>query len=127
MTTNPPPTKFSDYQLEEMGRRLADPAAHPTHPPGGGAILSVPIAGHVDHCFYQLYRFADAAERGGEFRAMQFGLNLGRVQEMLGSHGGPDMWWRPFEALVAAKNWAAVKGLVITRCDALGRPRPVLQ
>lgn len=35
---------------------------------------------------------------------MQFGPNLGRAQELLGSLGGPDARWRPFEALVNAKT-----------------------
>ena len=108
-----------------MEKRLAAAGAYPPLGPSEFQLISLSVAGHVDHCFSQLYRCSDLAEKGGEFRAMQFGLNLGRAQELLGSLGGPDAWWRPFEALVNAKNWAAVKAKVVAYCDALGRPGPL--
>ena len=47
-----------------------------------------------------MWRFAHLAKEGkGKFRAVQFGLNLGRTQELLGSMGGVNAWWRKFEPL----------------------------
>jgi hypothetical protein len=63
----------------------------------------------VDHCFHQLIRFAHLARTGKiDFatRAVQFGLNLGRVQELLRSPGGVDAWWGVYEPLLKKEDWA---------------------
>ena len=57
-------------------------------------------AQHVEHCFHQMIRFANLAAIGIGFRALQFGLNMGRAQEILGSIGGIDCWWRLYEPLL---------------------------
>lgn len=60
---------------------------------------------HVEHCFHQLIRFANLAKSGHDFRAVQFGLNLGRAQEILGSYGGVECWWRLYEPLIKNKEY----------------------
>jgi hypothetical protein len=55
---------------------------------------------HVIHCFHQLWRFAHLALHGHDFRAVQFGMNLGRAQEILGSAGGVECWWRLYEPIL---------------------------
>jgi hypothetical protein len=66
----------------------------------------------IVHCFQQLVRFANLAQNGEEFRAAQFGLNLGRVQEMLGSVGGVAAWWRVFEPLLLSKDYEGIISIV---------------
>jgi hypothetical protein len=55
------------------------------------------------------WRFAHLAEEGkAEFRACQFGLNLGRTQEILGSVGGVNAWWRTFEPLICCGDYKKI-------------------
>ena len=84
---------FTQKDLEAMQTILADP--HPVHDsdPNSARV-------HVEHCLWQLARFAHIARLGCAFRAVQFGLNLGRAQELLKSHGGLAAWWRAFEPLI---------------------------
>lgn len=63
------------------------------------------IGSHVEHSLWQLIRFANLSAKGHEFRALQFGLNLGRAQELLRSYGGVNAWWRTFEPLVKEEKW----------------------
>jgi hypothetical protein len=69
---------------------------------------------HVDHCLHQLLRFANLALKGHPFRALQFGYNLGRLQEILESIGGHEFWWKPFEKQIEDKNWISVAVMVMT-------------
>jgi hypothetical protein len=81
----------------------------------------------VQHCFDQLVRFALMGEsdpQSFQTCAAQFGLNLGRAQEMLGAPGGVDAWWRRFEPLLVAGRWATLIGLLETYIELLGLERP---
>lgn len=89
-----PPQHFTEEQICAMRKRFANDEAR---------------RGQVAHCFSQLVRFAN--ELGNPTRAVQFGLNLGRAQELLGSEGGVDCWWRRFEPLLGEpKKLAALAG-----------------
>ncbi len=54
-------------------------------------------------------RFCNLAQRGLEpFRAAQFGLALGRVQELLGCVGGKAAWWQAYEPLLIAHDYKGI-------------------
>jgi hypothetical protein len=55
---------------------------------------------HIEHCVHQMIRIPYQALVIHEFpphKIMQFGLNLGRAQELLLSYGGVDCWFRMFK------------------------------
>ena len=79
---------------------------------------------HVTHCLQQLVRFAHLAQKEDKFRAMQFGLNLGRAQELLGAPGGVDYWWRRFERVASAERWAELKTIAEGYLNAFGLEQP---
>ena len=61
----------------------------------------------IQHCISQLKRFAERAKEGKAFKSLQFGYNLGRLQEMVDG-GKPNMneyWWKPVEPLVNEQKW----------------------
>jgi hypothetical protein len=74
-------------------------------PPGAPTHLK----DHANHCFHQMARFAHLAATGKKFQGTQFGLNLGRVQELLGSYGGVVAWWRTFEPYIVNEDWTGIK------------------
>lgn len=79
---------------------------------------------HFQHCFCQLIRFAKMAQNGEEFKGVQFGLNLGRAQELLKSQGGVDKWWRVFEPLILEKNWSGIEKKIEEYLTDLDLPIP---
>jgi hypothetical protein len=96
-----PPPPFTESDLEAIRAILADPA--PVH-----ASDPDPARRHVEHCLWQTARFAHLAAEGHAFRAAQWGLNFGRAQELLGSRGGVEAWWRAFEPLILAEDWVGL-------------------
>lgn len=60
---------------------------------------------HFQHCLDQMARFAREAGEGRVFNALQFGLNLGRAQELVGASERVDDWWRVFRPLAEGQNW----------------------
>jgi hypothetical protein len=78
---------------------------------------------HVEHCMHQCWRFAHLATQGHPFRTLQFGFNIGRAQEILGSIGGVDYWWRQIERVVAAarqpSDYQLVVNLIRNYCNDL--------
>jgi hypothetical protein len=55
------------------------------------------LSDHIIHCVHQMIRIPYQAKRDGVFtnvKIMQYGLNFGRVQELLKSYGGVDCWFR---------------------------------
>lgn len=92
---------FSPQDLSAMRALLADNTPIPAHEP-----TALRRSEHVVYCFHQLARFAHLAETGVEpFRAAQYGLCLGRVQELLGCCGGKAAWWGAFEPLLLSANY----------------------
>jgi hypothetical protein len=68
----------------------------------------------IIHAVSQLKRFAERAKEGKEFRVLQFGYNLGRLQEMMDCRKEKmnAVWWTPIEPLVEAKNWDALSAKI---------------
>jgi len=55
------------------------------------------LSDHIIHCVHQMIRIPFQAKRDGKFsniKIMQYGLNFGRVQELLKSYGGVNCWFR---------------------------------
>jgi hypothetical protein len=69
------------------------------------------------HSLSQLWRFVFLASKGEEFNALQFGYNLGRLQEMCepGVEGAQKNWWTIAEPLVIAKDWNSLKDVIQDR------------
>lgn len=69
----------------------------------------------TQHAISQLRRFALRAQEGKPFKELQFGYNLGRLQEMIDGGGKKGMnayWWTPLEPLVNAGQWDKVLDLI---------------
>jgi hypothetical protein len=68
----------------------------------------------LQHAISQLKRFTLRAKEGQPFKELQFGYNLGRLQEMMDSQvsGAQKYWWSPVEDLVKAKNWDSLLELI---------------
>jgi len=66
------------------------------------------------HAISQLKRFAERAKEGKPFKMLQFGYNLGRLQEMIdgGKPGMNEYWWKPLEPLVEKSDWESLSKLV---------------
>lgn len=59
------------------------------------------------HAISQLKRFALRASEGKPFKTLQFGYNLGRLQEMIdgGKERMNEYWWKPVEPLIEKADW----------------------
>jgi len=68
----------------------------------------------LQHAISQLKRFTLRAKEGQPFKELQFGYNLGRLQEMMDSQvsGAQKYWWSPVEELVSAKNWDGLLDII---------------
>lgn len=68
----------------------------------------------LQHAISQLKRFTLRAKEGQPFKELQFGYNLGRLQEMMDSQvsGAQKYWWSPVEELVSQKNWDGLLVLI---------------
>ena len=62
----------------------------------------------IIHCLSQLKRFGDCLAKGDASRTLQFGYNLGRLQELCSETTHPEIWWKPIEKAIESKDW---KGL----------------
>jgi hypothetical protein len=59
----------------------------------------------IVHCLSQLRRFSHCFLENDFSRMLQFGYNLGRLQELCGETNHPEIWWSPIEKLIAQKEW----------------------
>jgi len=59
----------------------------------------------IQHCITQLMRFTLCVGEGKPFRTLQFGYNLGRLQELCKSIGTYKSWWPPIEKAITAQRW----------------------
>lgn len=66
------------------------------------------------HAISQLKRFVSRAKEDKPFKILQFGYNLGRLQEMIDSKvtGAQKYWWTPVEKLVEEKKWDELLELI---------------
>ena len=108
-----------NYTLMDYMRNILK--QNKSHPEIGGTST---VKEQVEHGFYQMIRFANLAKNGHEFRGAQFGLNLGRTQELLGSYGGVDYWWRFYEPLIKARDWDNIMWETRSRLLMLSLPQP---
>ena len=62
---------------------------------------------HIVHCLSQLKRFVKYFKEGNTDRILQFGYNLGRLQELCIT---PDhkIFWQPIEKFIINQNWYAL-------------------
>jgi len=78
----------------------------------------------IVHCLSQLRRFCDCFIKGDNSRVLQFGYNLGRLQELCGETTKHKLWWKPAEAAftkgMSTGNWADLSTHVETIKGALG-------
>ena len=59
----------------------------------------------IQHCLSQLRRFCTCFQKGDMGRLLQFGYNLGRLQELCGETEKHTIWWKPVDKMVAAGSW----------------------
>ena len=103
-----------------MGALLAANDPVPAHQPDATRRRD-----HVHYCFSQMVRFSHLAERGLEpFRDAQFGLALGRVQELLGCVGGKEAWWGAYEPLLIRRDYAELNARTRRYMALLALPPP---
>lgn len=118
---------FSDEQIGEM-RKIAGDVGRTIPPDAGGSPEDNTPKKHIEHCAHQMVRIAHLAVTTKEgmtiLRACQFGLNLGRLQELLGSYGGADAWWRTFKIHFERGDWKGLKEESIKRLNELGIKMP---
>lgn len=93
---------------------------------------------HVEHCLHNLVRIAyQAKEDSGpdgplaafdSQKSGQFGLNIGRAQEILeeapGITGGVDVWWRFFKTDIKNNNFDTLMKKALFRIIELGLDFP---
>jgi len=68
---------------------------------------------HIRHCLSQLKRFVGYFMRGDMSRTLQFGYNLGRLQEMC-TTPYHTIFWQPIEHLYNAGNWIGLNSYIDT-------------
>jgi hypothetical protein len=68
----------------------------------------------MQHSISQLKRFVLRAKEGKPFRDLQFGYNLGRLQEMMDPQvkGAQKYWWSPLEILAEEHRWDELLELI---------------
>jgi hypothetical protein len=109
-------TTFSHSDIDKMHAILASEEK----------IDNETVQERAEHCLYQMVRFPHLAIVHGDssFREGQWCLNMGRVQEILGSTGGVNAWWRAFEDIIKNKDWLCLKSKVETYIRLLGLEPP---
>jgi hypothetical protein len=50
---------------------------------------------------------------------LQFGYNLGRLQELCRETNHPEIWWTPIETCVQKKQWGKLFKMIDTIADVL--------
>lgn len=60
----------------------------------------------IIHCLSQLKRFLECFKSGDTSRMLQFGYNLGRLQELVGETAYPEIWWKPIETAIQSGSWS---------------------
>lgn len=66
----------------------------------------------IIHSLSQLKRFAICFKTGDTARMLQFGYNLGRLQEMCGETTHPEVWWKPIETAIQEKAWGDLESYI---------------
>lgn len=68
-----------------------------------------------------MFRHANDATEGKEFKMFQFSYNLGRVRELLqlDEATSRDCWWRRFELLLTKKDYDGIISLISSISETL--------
>lgn len=66
----------------------------------------------IIHCLSQLKRFLECFKSGDTSRMLQFGYNLGRLQELVGETEHPEIWWKPIETSIQTSSWADLESYI---------------
>ena len=74
----------------------------------------------IQHCISQLRRFCNCFLKGDTRRLLQFGYNLGRLQELCGETEKHVIWWKPVDAAIAAGRWQELSDYIDTMRAAIG-------
>ena len=74
----------------------------------------------IQHALSQLKRFANCFKQGDMKRLLQFGYNLGRLQELCGETAHPEIWWKPFETMINEKKWDELNSYLDELLHSLG-------
>ena len=81
---------------------------------------SVDKKSQIIHCISQLKRFSECFKTDPANRILQFGYNLGRLQELVGDTTHPEIWWKPIEKAIEEKNWNDLDAYIEDLRDTLG-------
>jgi hypothetical protein len=73
----------------------------------------------IIHCISQLQRFIICFKKGDMARLLQFGYNLGRLQELCGETLHPQVWWKPIETMIKEEKWDDLESYIDELRDAL--------
>lgn len=74
----------------------------------------------IIHSLSQLKRFAICFKTGDTSRMLQFGYNLGRLQEMCGETTHPEVWWKPIETATTTGAWGDLESYIDEIREVLG-------
>lgn len=74
----------------------------------------------IQHCVSQLRRFCNCFLKGDTGRLLQFGYNLGRLQELCGETEKHVIWWKPVDAAIAGGKWQELSDYIDTMRTAIG-------
>ncbi len=74
----------------------------------------------IIHCLSQLKRFSECFKTDPTSRILQFGYNLGRLQELVGDTTHPEIWWKPIEKAIVEKNWKDLDDYIEDLRETLG-------
>ena len=78
----------------------------------------------IVHCVSQLRRFCDCFMIGDTRRVLQFGYNLGRLQELCGETTKHTIWWKPIDSRFAkgmtTGDWSELSSYIDTIQQSLG-------
>ena len=74
----------------------------------------------IIHCISQLKRFSECFKTDPTNRILQFGYNLGRLQELVGDTTHPEIWWKPIEKAIEEKNWKELDDYIEDLRETLG-------
>jgi hypothetical protein len=73
----------------------------------------------IVHCISQLKRFTACFKKGDMKRLLQFGYNLGRLQELCGETQHPEVWWKPIELMIQQEKWEDLDSYIDELRDSL--------
>lgn len=77
-----------------------------------GVVSAMENKKQIIHSLSQLKRFAICFKTGNTARMLQFGYNLGRLQELCGETTHPEIWWKPIETAIDSGDWVGLESYI---------------